>query len=219
MIDKLSSLMTETKNNLREVNHNVSNHFDPDKRIDVNRKVKHNEIRSFDPDKRIDYYTPIEERIKHCPSEFNKYGRWDGGRGESYFIPNKDTIQGKNFLKKLKKFKETGILYKGGYPDFSKVAHENVNIDNMTDDRYKNFKKADECCAKKWNVIHKDGKDNWSARDVKEYREEHKLTWHEHQNLKTCQLVDRDIHDICKHAGGYCEYKHKYGKVGGIFDE
>ncbi|MDR7355393.1 RHS repeat-associated protein [Corynebacterium felinum] len=38
---------------------------------------------------------------------------------------------------------------------------------------------------------------------TKEYRRDHKLTWHHHQDVGRMQLVPRDLHDFARHTGGF----------------
>ena len=35
-------------------------------------------------------------------------------------------------------------------------------------------------CAKKWNAEQKDGRTDWTARQVEIYRHENRMSWHEH---------------------------------------
>ena len=119
----------------------------------------------------------------------------------------------------LKKCEQDGVEYKNGIPDFSKVAEAKVFIFHMTSDRNNNFKQCDSILAKQFNAQKKEGKTNWTPRDIKEYRKEHKLSWHEHNDAKTCYLVPQSIHTSCPHLGGVSECKKREMKQnGGGFD-
>ena len=104
-----------------------------------------------------------------------------------------------------------------------KFGREMVKIDNMTDDRLGyggNFAQADMKLAKQWNDTRKDGRSDWTARQIKEYRVDNHLTWHECSDLKTCMLVDTSIHSYFPHSGGVFEFnKGLNNNDGGIFDE
>lgn len=178
-------------------------------------------------DPETEYYTSYEERLKCTPAENCDYGRWEGGRGESLFIPyNKEAEYA------LESFDQWGIPYKNGIADFGKVSEETVDIDCMTTHRHSmidlesgeritgNFEKADAKCAEKWNEIERDGKSDWTARDVAVWRSENGYTWHEDNNMKTCNLVPHAIHNVCKHSGGVAECRRRdMEDIGGGFDE
>ena len=89
----------------------------------------------------------------------------------------------------------------------------------MTSSRPDNFRKADEECAKQWNEQSKDGRTDWTARDIKEWRQDNKYSWHERLDMKTMDLVQRDVHEECKHYGGVAECKRHEALNGGGFDE
>lgn len=76
-------------------------------------------------------------------------------------------------------------------------------------------------CAEKWNKIAKDGKTDWTGRDVEDWREINKFTWHERNDMTTCDLVPTSIHNICRHLGGVAECKRLENQQKGekIFDE
>lgn len=78
----------------------------------------------------------------------------------------------------------------------------------MSSNRPSNFKQADKACAEKWNTEKKDGRTDWTAKDVKKWRQENMCSWHERINMKTMDLVPRKIHEVCKHYGGVAECKH-----------
>ena len=67
------------------------------------------------------------------------------------------------------------------------------------------FPKADAKCAEAWNKEMRDGRSNWTADQVKRYRTDNKLSWHERSDMKHCDLVSRDIHGKIRHSGGVYE--------------
>ena len=124
-----------------------------------------------------------------------------------------------------------GIEYKNAEPDFSKCAEATVRIDDMTQNRddyigadgtikQGNFTQADIKCSEKWNAEARDGKSDWTARDVYNWRHENKCSWHERCDTRTMDLVPFEIHSHCKHLGGVSECKVRDAvNVGGEFDE
>jgi hypothetical protein len=196
--DKVANLDARVKN--MDVSDTFNKAFDPDKRVETE-SVAEKDLKSFDPDKRVEKhsFTTPEERI-----EFAKQsnGVWDGKEGNSKFHPNDADAQ-----KALKDYKQDGINYRDGNPDFSKCSESQVKIDNMTSDRPSNFRQADEMCSKQWNLEKRDGRTDWSPRDVKEWRSENRYSWHERIDRKTMDLVQRDVHEECRHFGGVAECK------------
>lgn len=178
-----------------------------------------------------DYYNSYEKRLGCTPAESSELGTWEGDRGESKFIPNENTVEGKAALDKLAEKGLDGIEFKNAEPDFSECAEATVKIDDMTqhrDDYYDkngelkqgNFTQADIKCADKWNAEVKDGKIDWTARTVNDWRNEHKCSWHEKCDTRTMELVPFEIHSHCKHLGGVSECKVRdFVNIGGIFDE
>ena len=141
-------------------------------------------------------------------------GEWDGESGNSRFHPEKIEAR-----EALTKYKQEGIDYKDGEPDFSKVSEATVKIEDMTSIRPYNFRQANEVCAKQWNEEKKDGRTDWTARKVEDWRIENKYSWHERLDMKTMDLVQRDIHDECKHYGGIAECRRYEALTGGGFDD
>ncbi|MCC8046450.1 MAG: HNH endonuclease [Clostridiales bacterium] len=161
------------------------------------------------------YYSTYEERLKQTPGDSGERGEWSEDRGESDFKPNDQEIQDI-----LAKHGLESIPYKDGIPDFSKVSEATVEIDEMSENRSENFKQCDEKCAEQWNKEAKDGKNDWTARDVKEWRQENGYSWHERNDMKTCDLVPTKINDYFGHLGGVSECKKRDSEnSGGEFDE
>lgn len=211
--------------------------FNPDKLIGPESKDTKAEVKnagrneSIDPDKLIrplvescDYPSSYKERLDRTPSIENPNGKWSGDRGESMFIPTADRVREILRNKGLE-----GINYKDGIPDFNPISEAKVTIQGMSQHRLSqmgengerivgNYEKADTECAKAWNLEQRDGKDDWTHQDVKEWREANEYTWHEHNDMKTCSLVPTEVHKVCSHLGGVSEIKNILNQIGGFDD-
>ena len=211
--------------------------FNPDKLIGFGSKETKSEICNIDrtdsinPDKLIkpsvescDYPSSYKERLDRTPSMENPNGKWSGDRGESMFIPAADRVREILRNKGLE-----GINYKNGIPDFNPISEAKVTIQGMSQHRLSlsggngerivgNYEKADIECAKAWNLEQRDGKDDWTHQDVKNWREANEYTWHEHNDMKTCSLVPTEVHDVCRHLGGVSEIKNILNQIGGFDD-
>lgn len=71
-----------------------------------------------------------------------------------------------------------------------------------------NFEQADLELAGKWTREQKDGHD-WSASDVKKYRQKNRLTWHERYDCVNMDLVPRAIHADFDHTGAVALLKER----------
>ncbi len=183
-----------------------------------NVKPKHEAITS-DNASESDYPSSYKERIDRTPSETSDRGEWTGERGESTYIPSDEAMK-----ELLAQFGLEGIEYKDGIPDFSKCSACTVEIDNMGSTRYGedgNFAQCDAKAAEQWNKEGRDGKTDWTARDVKKWREENGYSWHERNDMKTCDLVPTKVNDYFGHLGGVAECKKRDAaqNSGGDFDE
>ena len=145
-------------------------------------------------------------------------GEWSGEPGKSEFTPNNPEAQ-----EALKKHGEESIRYDtNSEPDFSKVADETVEIDNMTENRLgagNNFDQADAKVAEKWNEENRQGKSDWTKEDVRDWVDNNNLTRHERLDKKTVDYVDSDIHGACQHYGGCAECRVRDSIGGDGFDE
>lgn len=166
-----------------------------------------------------DYPSTYKERIDRTPSEQSDRGEWTGERGESTYIPSDEQMK-----ELLQKYGMEGIEYKDGIPDFSQCSECTVEIDNMTENRYGkdgNFAQCDEKCAEQWNKEGRDGKTDWTARDVQKWRSDNGYSWHERNDMKTCDLIPTEVNDYFGHLGGVAECKKRdtAQNIGGDFDE
>lgn len=177
------------------------------------------------------YCTSYDDRMKHTPKEDSELGNWEGERGESKFVPNEENEAGAAAKEKLSAYGMDGVEYRFAEPDFSKCCEAEVKIDNMTENRENyvdkngeyqqgNFAQADAKCAKQWSSSKRDGKDDWTAADIRDWRRENQYSWHECCDTSAMQLVPRDIHSAFKHSGGVAECKIRdNSNTGGEFDE
>lgn len=165
------------------------------------------------PEKNGECLSTYEERLKQTPAEGDR-GSWTGERGESKYIPTDEEVKAI-----LAEYGMDGIEYKDGIPDFSKCSEATVEIDNMSSNRNKNFEQCDEKCAEQWNAEARDGKTDWTARDVANWRRENHYSWHECNDRKTCQLVPTKVNDYFGHLGGVGECNIAEKKQEDLFDE
>lgn len=165
-----------------------------------------------------EYNSTYKERIDRTPSSIEQ-GTWEGERGESNFRPSSPEA-----LEKMDELGVDSIPYRNGIVDFSDVAKESVKID-MVDYRQGkggNFEQCDTRLAEKWNNEGFAGKTDWSPRDIADWRKENSYTWHERNDMKTCDLVPTSIHESCRHLGGVAECKRESMNTIGkerIFDD
>lgn len=121
----------------------------------------------------------------------------------------------------LGKFGLDGIEYRKAIPNFSEFAEATVQIDNMSTERLvegRNYNQCDQKCAEYWNNTAKDGKTDWTARDVAHWRAVNGYTWHECNDRVTCQLIPTEVYEYFGHLGGVSECGKANRQEGG-FDE
>lgn len=162
------------------------------------------------------YFSTYEERLRQAPRGDDERGHWDGVRGESMFIPSDEGIKSL-----LGGYMKDGVSYQNAIPDFSFCSACSVKIDNMTDSRSSNFLQCDVSCAQKWNDCKFDGRNDWTARDVKNWRKSNGYSWHERNDMTTCDLVPTKVNDCFGHLGGVSECRKRDSMQinGGDFDE
>lgn len=159
---------------------------------ELNAKIDSAEMEMPFRDTGADCLTSYEERFQQTPRE-----GWDGQRGESWC---EKEINGKI----------ERVLYNNSIPDFTPYSKANVEIPNMSGERYGeggNFEQADNALADRWNQEGKDSRHDWTAAEVRDWRRENLSdnTWHECTDRKTCQLIPRDINAHFGHLGGVGE--------------
>lgn len=139
-------------------------------------------------------------------------GEWSNETGDSTWKPNPDGVpqlnnpENKTWEEILKEHGIDGISFSDGDPDFSEISEGEVQIDDFTESRDKNFRQADEKLAEQWAKEGKDGKE-WTPREVAEWRKENGYTWHECKDCTTMQLVPSEVHNNIPHSGGISDIK------------
>ena len=145
-------------------------------------------------EKNATYPSTYDERINQTPVN---NGSWTGDRGESKFISELDEVNDV-----LKKYDIDGIEYKDGIPDYSPVSEGEVIHPDMSIDRNKNFRVADELLAEQLGV---------SRKEITKLRKQRKFTWHELNDMKTMQLIPSILNSKFGHLGGVVEVKKLLG--------
>jgi hypothetical protein len=134
-------------------------------------------------------------------------GVWEAGKGDSNWIPENDYIPLKHNpeqeawgqIKDEHGFES--IPFEKGEPDFTEVSKATVDIEDFSTDRNSNFTQADEKCAEQWTLKNKD-EQSWSPAEVKSYRKENDLSWHERGDQRSMDLVPSIVHGNVTHTGG-----------------
>lgn len=145
---------------------------------------------------------------KHCPIEGHG-GHWDGERGNSKWIPDKDHVPQKqnpeqqSWGKILNEYGIDNVPFKDGDPNFGEVSKGNVEIEDFSADRSDNFDKADIELAKQRGC---------TPEEVAKWRKENGYTWHECRDMKTMQKVPSKVHNNIPHSGGVSEAKKESGE-------
>ena len=140
-------------------------------------------------------------------------GVWSGEPGNSKWIPNRNETP-KQPYRNEKTWGEIldengidGIEFKDGEPDFTPVSKGSVEIEDFTINRDDNFYQADQNLAEQWSQEKKDGKSDWTISDIRQYRKEEKLTWHERSDMQNMDLVPQEVHGNIPHTGGISKKK------------
>ena len=153
------------------------------------------------------YYTSPERRKSLALST---HGEWDSSPGNSLCRPDATTEGGRAAKEELGRVGVEGIEYRDYIPDFAPVARETVTIDTMTPDIETNRAQVYQALADRWCAEgrpDKEGnpKSDWTLRDVREWKQENDLAFHECSDMHTCQFVPQTIHSYYKHYGGRSE--------------
>ena len=161
----------------------------------------------------VELYNTPEKRLDQA---LQSNGEWLGEPGKSEFIPSNPEAR-----QVLKDKGLESIRYDANCePDFSPVSEGTVQIENMTERRLGeggNYEQAFQKLSEQWNNALKDGKSDWTARDVARWAYDNKLSPHERMDRKTVDFVPRIINLECKHVGGCSECRLR-DMVGGVFD-
>ena len=155
-------------------------------------------------------------------------GEWTGTPGDSTWKPDpkvkpantKANPNGKTNAQILKENNvKDGVEFKNGCPDFSSSAKGQVKVSKMTTNRAKNFAQADSQLAAKVRsgkadssivqMLERNGVDpkNATKGDIARLRAKEGLTWHEHQDMQTMQLIPKELHGTIPHKGGISALK------------
>jgi len=137
-------------------------------------------------------------------------GKWEGKKGNSAWIPDKDFVptNKKSNPNKLSwnqiSQKYCGvdrIYFNDNKPDFTTISKGTVEIEDFGTSRTGkdgNFSKADEKLAEKRGC---------TPREVFEWRVDNFYTWHESDDCKTMYKVPTEIHGNIHHIGGISNAK------------
>ena len=141
-----------------------------------------------------------KERLDQTPIN---NGKWiddkgnEGVRGESRFIFDNGYVQ---------KVFPDGIVYKNARPDLTPIALEQVVLKGFISlDRNENFEAADQLLATRLDL---------NRRDITSFSKDQAYVWHEHENMRTLQLVPKFLYGTGDHVQP--NFYVKYNHIGGI---
>jgi len=214
--------ISESSEDTSEIDDEISSQYNEYLESDKAQEFEYKSAEEKDVDE-LEESSPINESLESyeatidyhsCPVAKEGYGKWDdngqGERGESKWIPDRDYIntdpksnpESLTNGQIMDKHHIDGINYREGNPDFSDVrVGSTVEIESFSDKRPQNFAKAD---------IAYGNANDMSPEDVATMRKEQKLTWHEHIDCKTMELVPSEIHNnksMASHRGGISKMK------------
>ena len=189
---------------------------------EINKKMSPTELLSKSESNGISGNTKEIDGIKNEISKLESInnflpkegGEWSGEIGNSTWLPNRDEIpkrppgNEKTWGEILDQNEIDGIEFKDGEPDFTPTSKGTVEVDDFTEDRNANFTQADEKLAEQWTSEGKDGKE-WTPQDIKDYRKENNLSWHERSDMKTLDLTPQEVHGNVPHSGGISALKNQ----------
>jgi len=139
-------------------------------------------------------YSTREVRIKKTP--MTNVVWQSGQRGQGLCISNNAEVN--KILSE--EYNLTGIYYKDGIPDFTPLELARVVVDCIETVRSRNFAKADKKMQEELGLPRKEI-------ILMRTQNNDKFTWHECNDRKTMQLVERKIHETFLHLGGRSEAK------------
>lgn len=199
----------EVKNKSNEIKNNSDNFFEIKPEVARTSKEVKNDLSKI-IDEAKNKISEIYKIYKNENGDFRRIpannGYWIGTEGnsewrnnENYICSNTQTNPEKLAWGEVtKKHDFTGIQFKNGEPNFAEVSKGTVKIDNFSDNRNKNYVQAD------IKLAEQQGK---TPEEVRAYRKENNLTWHERYDMKTMDLIPREIHGAIPHDGGIARYK------------
>lgn len=150
------------------------------------------------------FFSTLSERIKCTPKNLNRVIWLSGIRGKGLCVPKSEKV-----IHALHEFGLIGIEYLNAVPDFSPCKLIRITDISITETRSNNFRLCDQHCSEKWNQKLFEGKNNWTSTSVAHWRHTHKYTWHELNDMQSCDLVPSIIHSYFGHLGGVAEVKRK----------
>ena len=144
----------------------------------------------------------------------NSKGHWEGEIGNSKWIPDDDALiswkkggveHTKRYADVLEEYKTDGVVYNNKEPDFSVfedafIGH--VTIDSFSGKRTGNngtYMMANKAAAE---LLSKKTGESWSEKQVRDYMNDHGLTWHECSDRRTVRAIPTEINAGFKHTGG-----------------
>ncbi len=140
-----------------------------------------------------------EVNTYYCPLEGSN-GHWEGQRGDSKWIPDRDyqpqkhNPENKIWGEVLDEQGTDGVNFNDGEPDFSDFSKGEVILDEQQTDRSMVFNEADTKLAEQRGC---------SPAEVYKWRKENGYTWHEKSDGLTVQKVPSIVHGNVTHAGGH----------------
>lgn len=141
-------------------------------------------------------------------------GEWSGEPGNSDWKPDEEIIPGdrngtnpddKSWKEIMEQYDFDTISFEDGRPDFAEVSKGEVEIDDFSDNRRRNFVQADEKLAEQKGC---------QASEVRQWRTDNKYTWHEEADCKTMRKVPSEVHGNIPHDGGISEMKNQKAEQG-----
>lgn len=169
----------------------------------------HSELPDVDCDGKEVLSDNLDESIEDNYRLPRNGGEWSGEPGNSEWKPDSDTIPGdrngtnpedKSWKEIREQYDFEGISFEDGRPDFSEVSKGDVEIEDFSDNRRKNFVQADEKLAEQKGC---------QPSEVRQWRTENKYTWHEEADCKTMLKVPSEVHGNIPHDGGISEMKNQ----------
>lgn len=174
----------------------------PIRKVDIDKRIEPGKTQSEINTSKINFDLRVKDLYIRLPS--SDYFDWAGERGNSVAIPKNEGL-----YNVCRGFGREGVEYRNKFPDFSPFARETVEVNRMSSSRNEVSKRAYASLAEKWNKEKKDGNNNWTARDVKQWKKENDLDCHENPNSTTIEFVPSIIHRNFPHTGGHAVEKNK----------